>query len=125
MNTNWIETRRRAIFRRLHCLSHREVYGTQPPEIRGGLMSETATASTQVDAVSEKRLWQAVLLTTIQDWISGPLRRKRQAEEYLFQDHKDFDTVCKSAGMDPDQLRSKLRKLRLRMLTASLQGIPS
>jgi hypothetical protein len=80
-------------------------------------MSETAMGSTHVDAVSEKRLWQAVLLTTIQDWMCGPLRRKRQAEEYLFQDQKDFQTVCKSAGMDPDQLRAKLNRLRMRMLT--------
>lgn len=88
-------------------------------------MSETATAITQVDAVSEKRLWQAVLLTTIQDWMSGPLRRKRQAEEYLFEDQKDFDTVCKSAGMDPDQIRAKLKKLRIRMLTSPFPIIAS
>lgn len=80
-------------------------------------MSETAIGRTDIDAVSEKRLWQAVLLATIQDWICGPLRHKRQAEEYLFQDQKDFETVCKSAGMDPDQLRAKLRRLRMRMLT--------
>jgi hypothetical protein len=80
-------------------------------------MSETALGITQIDVVSEKRLWQAVLLTTIQDWMGGPLRRKRQAEEYLFQDHKDFDTVCKSAGMDPDRLRTKLNRLRTRLLT--------
>ena len=80
-------------------------------------MSETALGITQIDVVSEKRLWQAVLLTTIQDWMWGPLRSKRQAEEYLFQDHKDFDAVCKSAGMDPDRLRSKLARLRTRLLT--------
>ncbi|MGH9687499.1 MAG: hypothetical protein ACRD5K_10445 [Candidatus Acidiferrales bacterium] len=80
-------------------------------------MSETAMAITQLDAISEKRLWQTVLLTTIQEWMWGPLRRKRQAEEFLFQDHTDFDTVCTSAGMDPDRLRAKLCKLRMRLLT--------
>ena len=81
-------------------------------------MSETAMALTEAvdDVVSEKRLWQTVLLTTIQEWMWGPLRRKRQAEEYLFQDQQDFQTVCKSAGMDPDQLRAKLNRLRLRLL---------
>jgi hypothetical protein len=89
-------------------------------------MSETAMGTTQVDVISEKRLWQAVLLTTIQDWICGPLRQKRQAEEYLFQDQKDFQTVCKSAGMDPDQLRAKLNRLRIRLLTEPhLNVIPS
>jgi hypothetical protein len=61
----------------------------------------------------EVRLWQAVIVTTIQEWISGPLRSKRQAEEYLFQDQKDFPAVCQSAGLDPDRLRSKLNRLRL------------
>jgi hypothetical protein len=59
----------------------------------------------------EKRLWQAVIVTTIQEWISGPLRSKRQAEEYLFQDQKDFPAVCQSAGMDAERLRAKLNRL--------------
>lgn len=80
-------------------------------------MSEAALAITQIDVLSEKRLWQAVLLTTIREWMWGPLRRKRQAEEYLFQNRKDFETVCKSAGMDPDRLRAKLNRVRLRLVT--------
>lgn len=80
-------------------------------------MSETAMGMSQIDVVSEERLWQAVLVTTIREWMCGPLRRQRQAEEYLFQDQKDFHTVCKSAGMDPDQLRFKLNRLRMRLLT--------
>ena len=36
------------------------------------------------NALAESRLWKAVIVSTIQDWISGPLRLKRQAEEYLF-----------------------------------------
>ncbi|HEX4003722.1 MAG TPA: hypothetical protein VHX36_13815 [Candidatus Acidoferrales bacterium] len=59
----------------------------------------------------EKRLWQAVIVTAIQEWISGPLRSKRQAEEYLFQDQKDFPIVCQSAGMDAGRLRAKLNRL--------------
>jgi predicted nucleic acid-binding protein len=59
----------------------------------------------------EKRLWQAVIVTTIQEWLSGPLRSKRQAEEYLFQDQRDFPLVCQSAGMDAGRLRAKLNRL--------------
>lgn len=62
--------------------------------------------------MAESRLWQAVIVSTIQDWISGPLRLKRQAEEYLFSDNSDFPTVCQSAGMDASQLRRKLLRLR-------------
>ncbi|MGC2330638.1 MAG: hypothetical protein WA581_04225 [Candidatus Acidiferrales bacterium] len=74
----------------------------------------------------EKRLWQAVIVTAIQEWISGPLRSKRQAEEYLFQDQKDFPAVCQSAGMDAERLRAKLNRL-LRQnpaLAASVQFLP-
>lgn len=62
--------------------------------------------------LAESRLWQAVIVSTIQDWISGPLRLKRQAEEYLFADNSDFPAVCQSAGMDANQLRRKLLRLR-------------
>lgn len=79
-------------------------------------MSETALAISAVDGLSEKRLWQAVLVTTIREWMSGPLRRQRQAEEYLFRDQKDFQAVCKSAGMDPDRLRAKLNRVRSRVV---------
>jgi hypothetical protein len=60
----------------------------------------------------ETRLWRAVIATTIQEWISGPLRRQREAEQYLFQDNRDLPLVCESAGMDIRQLRSRLAGLR-------------
>jgi hypothetical protein len=63
--------------------------------------------------LTEKRLWQAVIVSTIRDWISGPLRLKRQAEDYLFNDDKDFPVVCQSAGMDVERLRAKLMRLAL------------
>jgi predicted nucleic acid-binding protein len=60
----------------------------------------------------EVRLWQAVIVTTIQEWVSGPRRRKREAEEYLFKDQRDFLLVCQSAGLDAGRLRSKLARLK-------------
>lgn len=63
--------------------------------------------------LNESRLWQAVIVSTIQEWIHGPLRLKRQAEEYLFKDNSDFPAVCQSAGMDVARLRAKLTRLRL------------
>jgi hypothetical protein len=71
-----------------------------------------ATVTTEQDAQVEKRLWQAVVVSTIQEWISGPLRYKRIAEEYLFQDRSDFPLVCQSAGLDVDRLRQQLTRLR-------------
>jgi hypothetical protein len=60
---------------------------------------------------TEVRLWQAVIVDAIQEWMSGPLRRKREAENFLFNDNKDFPLVCASAGMDAGCLRKKLARL--------------
>jgi hypothetical protein len=61
---------------------------------------------------AEARLWQAVIVAAIQEWRFGPLRRRREAEHYLFKDDSGFSFVCQGAGMDLAQLRSKLAKLR-------------
>jgi hypothetical protein len=60
----------------------------------------------------ETHLWRAVIARTIQEWISGPLRRQREAQQYLFDDNRDFPLVCESAGIDSGELRSRLARLR-------------
>ncbi len=60
----------------------------------------------------ENRLWKAVIAKTVQEWLSGPLRRQRAAEEFLLRDEEDFPLVCLSAGMDPRRLRTKLLQLQ-------------
>jgi hypothetical protein len=75
----------------------------------------TIKASSTVEVVGntpETVLWRAVIARTIREWISGPLRRQREAEQYLFDDNKDFPLVCQSAGMDSSRLRSRLARLR-------------
>ena len=74
------------------------------------LMGEK-TVGPSLEAAPETRLWQAVILNAVEDWVSGPLRTKRQAEAYLFGDGTDFPRVCESAGMSADRLRSQLKKL--------------
>jgi hypothetical protein len=64
------------------------------------------------DTIAETRLWQAVILSAVEDWVFGGLRTQQEAERYLFDDQLDFPRVCESAGMDVDRLRSKLKKLR-------------
>lgn len=88
-----------------HAIHHGDPGGTKMPHL-------FTTATTEQDAQVEKRLWQAVIVSTIQEWISGPLRYKRIAEEYLFQDRSDFPLVCQSAGLDVDRLRQQLTRLR-------------
>jgi hypothetical protein len=82
-----------------------------------GMTGHISTESRDLHAPAETRVWQAVITKTIQEWISGPLRRKREAEEYLFRDEKDFPLVCQSAGLDVGQLRAQLMRLRPVALT--------
>jgi hypothetical protein len=63
---------------------------------------------------SEEKLWRAVIAKTLEEWISGPLSFSRKAEHFLFEDEKDFQAVCSSAGMDPGRLRTRLKTIRAR-----------
>jgi hypothetical protein len=63
----------------------------------------------------EVRLWRMVIASTIQEWVSGPLRTSQQAGQYLLSDKSDFKLVCQSAGMNHEFLRSRLLKLKARV----------
>jgi hypothetical protein len=63
---------------------------------------------------AEERLWRAVIASTVWEWTHGPLRRRKEAEHFLFHDESDFKLVCLSAGIDPLSLRERLEKLRER-----------
>jgi len=63
---------------------------------------------------AEERLWRAVITKTLEEWICGPLSFSRKAEQFLFDDNKDFKAVCSSAGMDPERLRKRLMTIRAR-----------
>ena len=60
----------------------------------------------------ERRLWAAVLLLAVDEWRSNNMRAHRDAEVFLFEGGKDFETVCQGAGLEPSTLRSKLMRLR-------------
>jgi hypothetical protein len=72
------------------------------------------TEATEVrqERVVEERIWQAVIVSTIEEWRSGPLRRSLEAEQFLFRDENDFRLVCQSAGMNAARLRQQLVRLR-------------
>jgi hypothetical protein len=65
------------------------------------------------EQMGEQRLWTAVIARAVLEWVSGPLRSQREAENYLFNDDKDFPKVCLAAGLDAQSLRTKLRKLKV------------
>jgi hypothetical protein len=61
--------------------------------------------------IGERRLWLAVVMQAVEDWRGGTLRAKRQAQEFMFEEKKDFDTVCANAGLDAENLREKLLRI--------------
>jgi hypothetical protein len=63
---------------------------------------------------AEEKLWRAVIAKTLEEWVRGPLRYSRIAEEFLFDDDRDFRAVCSSAGVDPSHLRKRLVTIRAR-----------
>lgn len=63
------------------------------------------------DLIGENRLWTAVIVKAVEDWRSGTLRARREAQKFLFEDHRDFNDVCSSAGLEPSRLRAQLLRI--------------
>jgi hypothetical protein len=80
--------------------------GMQQPT-QGTLPGDTVNNASD----AERRLWLAVLMQAVEDWRGGTLRARRTAQSFLFETTSDFDTVCTNAGLDADNLRSKLLKI--------------
>ena len=79
------------------------------------MSQENSLAEVDRDVTPETRIWQAVILHTVEEWINGPFRLSVQAESYLFSDNTDFPAVCQSAGMDAGRLRTRLSRIRDRV----------
>ena len=89
-------------------------------------MYPSTLAENAVYEPQEYKLWRAVLATTVEDWLSGRLRSRRDAEVFLFQDQTDFPTVCHAAGVDPSTFRSRLLRFKKqRNDSAELSGAPN
>ena len=80
-------------------------------------MSVNMLQRAEVEDSAEQKLWRAVIASTVEEWVSGPLRQKREAEQFLFSDNLDYQTVCYSAGINPENLRCRLEKIRSRQTT--------
>jgi hypothetical protein len=63
------------------------------------------------EVIGDRRLWTAVLVSAVEDWCNGNLRRRRNAQEFLFDSAADFQTVCARAGVEPASFQTRLRKL--------------
>jgi hypothetical protein len=63
------------------------------------------------DLIAERRLWTAVVVNAVEEWRSGSLRARREAQQFLFENTQDFELVCAGAGLDPQDMRSRLKKI--------------
>jgi hypothetical protein len=63
------------------------------------------------DLIAERRLWTAVVVSAVEEWRSGSLRARREAQQFLFENDPDFELVCAGAGLDPNDMRSRLKKI--------------
>lgn len=79
-------------------------------------MTGQMISATEEPLTTEKRMWRVVIARTILDWLSKPLRAKREAERYLFENSTDLSWVCEAAGIEVEQLRICLNKVRGRTL---------
>jgi len=61
--------------------------------------------------ISERRLWAAVLVQAVEEWWTGNLRQRREAQAFLFDDSENLARVCAGAGLDPERFSSKLLKV--------------
>ena len=77
-------------------------------------MYEAIQDRPESECATETRLWLAVVTAAVEEWMYGPLRRRRDAEHYLFHDEHDFPEVCARAGLDASLLRTKLMRVRAR-----------
>jgi hypothetical protein len=75
-----------------------KVYGNDPSLVTEGV-------------ISERRLWTAVLINAIDDWRTGTLRARREAQDFLFNSDEDLETVCSGAGLDRADFRLRLSKV--------------
>jgi hypothetical protein len=79
-------------------------------ENQGGKMSASMLLSPEIQESAEQKLWRTVIACTVEEWVNGPLRQKREAEQFLFSDNQDYRTICYSAGINPENLRGRLEK---------------
>src|SRR5579862_9851541 len=78
----------------------------------GGKAMFTEVSGGRQESIVEERVWQAVIVSTIEEWMSGSLRRSLEAEQFLFRDDCDFRLVCQSAGMDAGRLAAACKVAR-------------
>jgi len=65
------------------------------------------------------------VVVAVNDWRNGTLRARRKAQEFLFENDKDFEMVCAGAGLEPGDFRTRLLKIgqRIEMQNRNVQPL--
>jgi hypothetical protein len=50
-------------------------------------MSGSTVNGVEVEQSPVQKLWRAVIASTVEEWVRGPLRKKREADKFLFTDN--------------------------------------
>jgi hypothetical protein len=62
------------------------------------------------DLIAERGLWTAVVVNAVEEWKRVCCAR-REAQQFLFENKDDFGLVCAGAGLDANDMRSRLKKV--------------
>ncbi|MGC2330396.1 MAG: hypothetical protein WA581_03000 [Candidatus Acidiferrales bacterium] len=73
--------------------------------------NRTSQSDVAEECIAERHLWTAVVTRAPEDWRTGTLRERREAQKFLFDEGNDFGRVCAGAGLDPSSLRAQLSKI--------------
>jgi hypothetical protein len=76
-------------------------------QINAQIYADTQNTATE-DLISERRPWTAVLVQAVEDWRNGSLRARREDQDFLFHNDRDFEMVCSGAGLDWSDFRTRL-----------------
>jgi hypothetical protein len=79
--------------------------------MESNIQIRTSHSEITEECIGERHLWMAVVARAVEDWQTGTLRVRREAQKFLFEEDQDFDSVCASAGLDPSSLRARLSKI--------------
>ncbi len=105
--------------------------GTMPKKLQRNFTARRAIIGTEVDVETRckhSNLWWNVLFQAIVDStnLENPnVTRSNQAKEaikWIFQNRKDFETVCCLSGLDPDYFRTRAKKYIKAQYSAELLG---
>jgi hypothetical protein len=77
----------------------------------GNRQGQSTQEAVTEELIGERRLWLAVVMQAVEEWRSGTLRNRRNAQEFIFGEAHDFAMVCANAGLDPDSLKSRLMQI--------------